>query len=71
MILYYIAIMIDLSYAEHQIHCVKNFQDLVSTPFNGEINAFCWTRKLPGDFSEIVEKVVLGKSRIGRRPLGK
>ncbi|MBB5637614.1 hypothetical protein HDE68_003529 [Pedobacter cryoconitis] len=51
--------MIDLSYAEHQIHCVPNFQDLVSTPFNGEMNAICWTRKLIGDFSEIVKKVAL------------
>lgn len=51
--------MIDLSYAENQIQCVTNFQDLVSTPFNGEINAICWTRKLIGDFSEIVKKVEL------------
>lgn len=51
--------MIDLSHAENQIHCVTNFQDLVSTPFHGEINALCWTRKLIGDFSEIVKKVEL------------
>lgn len=48
--------MIDLSYAENQIHCVTNFQDLISTPFNGEMNAICWTRELTGDFSEIVKK---------------
>lgn len=51
--------MTDSSYAEHQIHYVSNFQDLVSTPFSGEINAICWPRKLTGDFSEIVEKVTL------------
>jgi len=51
--------MIDLSHAENQIHCVTNFQDLVSTPFHGEINAICWTRKLIGDFSEIVNKTEL------------
>jgi len=51
--------MIDLLHAENQVHCVTNFQDLVSTPFNGEINAICWTRKLTGDFSEIVKKVAL------------
>ena len=51
--------MIDVSHAEHQIHCVTNFQDLVSAPFHGEINAICWTRKLTGDFSEIVNKVKL------------
>jgi hypothetical protein len=51
--------MIDLSHAANQIHCVTNFQDLVSTPFHGEINAICWTRKLIGDFSEIVNKIEL------------
>ena len=51
--------MIDSSPAENQINCVTNFQDLVSTPFNGEVNAICWTRKLTGDFSEIVKKVAL------------
>ena len=51
--------MIDLSHAENQILCVTNFQDLVSTPFQGDINAICWTRKLIGDFSEIVNKIAL------------
>ena len=51
--------MIDLSYAENQVHCVTNFQDLVTIPFHGEINANCWTRKLIGDFSEIVKQVEL------------
>ena len=51
--------MINLSHAENQIHCVTNFKDLVSTPFHGDMNAICWTRKLPGDFSEIVNKVEL------------
>lgn len=51
--------MIDLSHAENQIHCVTNFQDLVSTPFKGIINAICWTRTLTGDFSEIVKKIEL------------
>jgi hypothetical protein len=51
--------MIDLSHAEHQVRCVTNFQDLVATPFNGDINAICWTRELIGDFSEIVEKITL------------
>jgi hypothetical protein len=55
----FLTIMTDLSHAEHQIQRVTNFQDLVSTPFNGEINAICWTRTLTGDFSEIVEKVAL------------
>jgi len=51
--------MIDLSYAENQIHCVNSFQELVSTSFKGNVNALCWARELAGDFSEIVEKVEL------------
>src|SRR6187551_2889724 len=54
--------MTDLSPSENQILCVTNLQDLVSTPFHGEINAICWTRKLTGDFSEIVKKVALNEN---------
>jgi len=42
----------------NQIQFVTNFQDFVSVPFHGEINASCWTRNLTGDFSEIVKKVI-------------
>ncbi|MDF3076227.1 MAG: hypothetical protein K0S09_116 [Sphingobacteriaceae bacterium] len=48
-----------ISHPDTQILCVTNFQDLVSTPFNGDANAICWTRELLGNFSEIVEKVQL------------
>lgn len=51
--------MIDLPDTENQIQNVFNFQDLISTPFQGEINAICWSRKLVGDFSEIVKKIGL------------
>ena len=51
--------MPDSSHTANQIQSVTNFQGLVSTPFNGEMNAICWTRKLPGDFAEIVNKVKL------------
>jgi hypothetical protein len=44
---------------ENQIQRVSNFQDLVSTPFQGIINAVCWDRALVGDFSEIVKKIKL------------
>jgi len=54
--------MIDLSHAEQQIHCVTNFRDLVDTPFHGKMNAVCWTRKLTGDFSEIIEKIALNQN---------
>lgn len=51
--------MIDLSQGEDQTQYVTNFQDLVSTQFYKEMNAICWTRKLSGDFSEIVKKIEL------------
>jgi len=41
----------------NQIQLTNNFQELVSTPFHGEMNAICWNRKLEGDFSEIVNKI--------------
>lgn len=49
--------MIDLSQAEKQIRYVTNFKDLISTPFQAEINASCWTRNLVGDFSEIIKQI--------------
>ncbi len=49
--------MIYLPSASNQIYRVTNFRELVSTPFQGEINAICWRRELKGDFSEIVKKV--------------
>lgn len=51
--------MMDFSGAEHHIQCVSNFQDLVATPFRGDVNAIGWTRALPGDFAEIVDKLAL------------
>jgi hypothetical protein len=51
--------MTDLLKAENQIHYVTNFEELVSTPFQGEVNAMCWTRKLAGDFYEIIDKIIL------------
>lgn len=51
--------MKDLVHTENQIQSVTTFQDLVSTPFQDEINAICWRRNLTGDFSEIVKKLEL------------
>lgn len=45
--------------SENQILRVTDFQDLVSTPFQGKKNAICWPRNLVGDFSEIVRQVEL------------
>jgi hypothetical protein len=57
--------MTDLPTASHQIQYATNFQELVSTPFHGEINAICWSRKLQGDFSEIVHKIELNGNLAG------
>ncbi len=54
--------MIDLYSDQNNIHCVTNFQDLISTPFHKEINAICWTRKLNGNFSEIVKKIEISEN---------
>jgi len=54
--------MIDTSAAAHPMNSVTNFKDLVSTPFEQDINAICWTRKLTGDFAEIVGKVSLNEN---------
>lgn len=51
--------MNNLSDTGNQIHCVSNFEDLVSTAFHGAINAICWTRTLTGNFEEIVNKAAL------------
>lgn len=45
--------------AANQILFVSNFDKLVSTPFDGTINAICWSRTLTGDFAEIVNKIPL------------
>jgi hypothetical protein len=49
----------DVPRYENQIHYVYTFQELVSTPFNGMINAICWKRNLTGDYSEIANKITL------------
>jgi hypothetical protein len=51
--------MIDIAHAAHHIHSVSNFKELVSTPFQQDINAIYWSRTLRGDFAEIVGKVAL------------
>ena len=33
---------------------VRDFQELVTTPFADGVNALCWGRALPGDFGEVV-----------------
>lgn len=40
-----------------RIKVVKSFHELVTTPLEGELNALCWERTLPGDFHEIVKRL--------------
>ncbi len=40
-----------------RIKRVKTFHDLITTPFAEGINALCWERTLPGDFSEVVQRL--------------
>ena len=54
--------MINLPLSESQIYYVSSFQDMVSTPFYGAMNAVCQTRKLLGDFEEIVNKISLNEN---------
>lgn len=51
--------MADAPLVEKHIQYVTGFQELVTTPFSGEVNAICWKRELTGDFFEIVQKVTL------------
>jgi len=39
------------------IQIVGSFEELVSTPFAGGVNALCWPRTLAGDFQEIVDRL--------------
>jgi len=43
---------------------VYSFHDLITTPFGGGINALCWQRTLPGDFTEIVGQLSMSPSRL-------
>ncbi len=51
--------MQESSLSENQIQYVSNFQELISSPFAGGVNAICWPRELQGDFLEIVNKLEL------------
>ena len=40
-----------------RIQVVRSFEALVETPFEGQVNAICWQRDLPGDFDEVVARL--------------
>jgi hypothetical protein len=43
------------------IRTVTSFEALVSTPFADGVNALCWRRSLPGDFSEVMAHLGSGE----------
>jgi hypothetical protein len=43
-----------------RIKRVASFHELVTTPFIAGVNALCWPRTLPGNFSEVVEQLAGG-----------
>lgn len=43
-----------------RIKIVSSFQELISTPFVGKVNALCWPRTLAGDFGEVVAQFETG-----------
>lgn len=40
-----------------RIQRVKSFQELITTRFTNGVNALCWERAVPGDFSEVVKQL--------------
>ncbi|MDD7913545.1 hypothetical protein [Polaribacter ponticola] len=54
--------MVKLSNSKNQIQIVKNFEALISSKFQGDLNAMCWNRTLEGDFSEIINKFTINRN---------
>jgi len=44
-----------------RIKVVKSFDELVTTRFEAGVNALCWERRLPGNFSEVVVALAVGE----------
>lgn len=60
--------MTKTSHPNHQIQFVNTFQDLIGIPFQGSINAICWTRDLLGDFEEIVNQIEVKDNMVEIHP---
>lgn len=43
-----------------RVRLVASFDELISTPFAGDVNALCWPRRLPGDFEEVAARLDAG-----------
>ncbi len=53
-----------LSPGHTRIKRVESFHELASTPFGHGVNALCWPRALPGDFSDVVHHLSHGEGII-------
>lgn len=42
------------------VRVVDSFESLLATPFEGQCNALCWERTLPGDFDEVARTLGAG-----------
>jgi len=47
--------------ARSQVRRVRDFAELLATPFVGGVNALCWERTLPGDFAEVIVRLGPGE----------
>jgi hypothetical protein len=56
--------MSNLHFIETKIQLVSSFQELVSTRFEGDVNALCWSRELTGDFAEIANKIEFSENMV-------
>ena len=43
--------------SSRRIRTVDSLEELIATPFAGDVNALCWPRQLPGDFKEILRLI--------------
>lgn len=67
--------------ARARVRAVRDFDELVATPFAGRVNALCWPRTLAGDFAEVAAALdatvasdanitPLDEARLAALPLG-
>ena len=54
---FYVEILSTPLSPSHRIRIVGSFEELITTPFAGDVNALCWPRRLVGDFQEIVDRL--------------
>jgi hypothetical protein len=52
---------IEQSPTSGRVKQVGGFHELLTTPFADGVNAFCWSRSLPGDYAEVVTKLGPGE----------